>query len=144
MGHYCWVCRRARANETFSGKGHKRHICRECARLPREERERIQAIRDIEGFLRQRNISAKNLARLRSLCNSADDKIRQTATLVLEVARVKPHRRGRRAYLAGHRPDLLSQLARLGLLDEYTDVSGCVSEADEGASVEFCDDELSF
>jgi len=29
-GHYCWVCRRIRPNEKFSGKGHAKHICREC------------------------------------------------------------------------------------------------------------------
>ena len=29
-GHYCWACGCRRANEKFSGKGHARHICREC------------------------------------------------------------------------------------------------------------------
>lgn len=32
QGHYCYVCRRYRANEKFSGKGHARHICKDCAR----------------------------------------------------------------------------------------------------------------
>jgi len=40
LGHYCWVCGRCRANEKFSGKGHARHICKDCARLPREDRDR--------------------------------------------------------------------------------------------------------
>jgi ribosome-binding protein aMBF1 (putative translation factor) len=31
-GHYCHVCGRYRANEKFSGKGHARHICKDCAR----------------------------------------------------------------------------------------------------------------
>ncbi len=39
MGHYCKICGRVRPNEKFSGKGHKNHICKECARLPREQRE---------------------------------------------------------------------------------------------------------
>jgi hypothetical protein len=30
--HYCHVCGRYRANEKFSGKGHARHICKDCAR----------------------------------------------------------------------------------------------------------------
>lgn len=34
-GHYCWVCRRIRANERFSGKGHSRHICRDCELMKR-------------------------------------------------------------------------------------------------------------
>ena len=32
MGHYCRVCGRVRANEKFSGKGHSKHICRDCAK----------------------------------------------------------------------------------------------------------------
>lgn len=32
QGHYCRVCGRYRANEKFSGKGHARHICKDCAR----------------------------------------------------------------------------------------------------------------
>lgn len=32
-GHYCWVCERCRPNEKFSGKGHRRHVCKDCAKL---------------------------------------------------------------------------------------------------------------
>lgn len=32
IGHYCKVCGRYRANEKFSGKGHRQHICKECHR----------------------------------------------------------------------------------------------------------------
>lgn len=32
QGHYCRICGRYRANEKFSGKGHARHICKDCAR----------------------------------------------------------------------------------------------------------------
>jgi hypothetical protein len=35
QGHYCHVCERYRANEKFSGKGHARHICQDCARAQR-------------------------------------------------------------------------------------------------------------
>lgn len=31
MGHYCRICGRTRANEKFSGKGHKRHVCKDCS-----------------------------------------------------------------------------------------------------------------
>ena len=31
-GHYCHVCGRHRANEKFSGKGHAKHICKDCDR----------------------------------------------------------------------------------------------------------------
>jgi ribosome-binding protein aMBF1 (putative translation factor) len=32
MGHYCRICGRLRANEKFSGKSHKNHVCRDCSR----------------------------------------------------------------------------------------------------------------
>lgn len=47
-GHYCWCCGRTRPNEQFSGKGHKRHLCRDCAQLGGEELEYRQALRDME------------------------------------------------------------------------------------------------
>lgn len=42
MGHYCRICGRERANEKFSGKGHKIHVCKDCMRLPKEERQAIE------------------------------------------------------------------------------------------------------
>lgn len=51
-GHYCWCCQRRRPNERFSGRNHGRHFCRECARLPAEEREYRQGERDIDRLLR--------------------------------------------------------------------------------------------
>ena len=37
-GHYCWVCGRIRANERFSGRGHRDHVCKDCAVLRRRMR----------------------------------------------------------------------------------------------------------
>ena len=34
QGHYCRICGEYKANEKFSGKGHARHICKECQSLP--------------------------------------------------------------------------------------------------------------
>jgi hypothetical protein len=50
-GRFCWCCRRMRPNERFSGRNHARHLCRECAHLPAEEREYRQGERDIERLL---------------------------------------------------------------------------------------------
>jgi hypothetical protein len=50
-GHFCWCCGRRRPNERFSGRNHGRHLCRECARLPHEEREYRQGERDIDRLL---------------------------------------------------------------------------------------------
>lgn len=50
-GRFCWCCRRRRPNERFSGGNHPRHLCRECAHLPAEEREYRQGESDIERLL---------------------------------------------------------------------------------------------
>ena len=31
MGHYCKICGKTQANEKFSGKGHKNHLCQDCS-----------------------------------------------------------------------------------------------------------------
>ena len=67
MGHFCRICGRTRANEEFSGRGHRDHICKDCQRMPREKRDGIERLDELWGFLDQRNISAKNVARLKTL-----------------------------------------------------------------------------
>ena len=37
MGHYCRNCGRTRANEKFSGKGHKNHTCKDCSRKSKQQ-----------------------------------------------------------------------------------------------------------
>ena len=48
QGHYCWVCGEYKSNESFSGRGHARHICRACSRLSTEERQKMKRERDFE------------------------------------------------------------------------------------------------
>ena len=119
LGHHCWVCGRTRANEKFSGKGHARHICRDCQRLPREERDKVRSLLEIEGFLEQQNISAKNVARLKRLARSPDEEVRRKAGLVLEVSHLAPGKRRRHSTLAKRQPDLLSRLVEQGLIFGY-------------------------
>jgi hypothetical protein len=52
-GHYCWSCDRRRPNEKFSGKGHARHVCRDCLKLGAEELSRRQDERN-----RRRRVTA--------------------------------------------------------------------------------------
>lgn len=116
MGHYCWVCERVKANEKFSGKGHKHHICKQCAERPLEERQRTQALRNIHDFLFQSNISDKNITYLKRWSRSKDEKVCGYAKLVLAVACVKPHKRNRFKFLARNHPQLLTNLRNAGLL----------------------------
>jgi hypothetical protein len=50
-GHYCWACQRDRANERFSGPGHARHLCRDCAKLGPAELAYRQALHDLHRCL---------------------------------------------------------------------------------------------
>lgn len=55
-GHYCWSCDRIRANEKLSGKGHAKHLCKDCARLGKDELAYRQAIRNLNRLLVGGNI----------------------------------------------------------------------------------------
>ena len=33
QGHYCKMCGEYKSNESFSGKGHRLHICKKCISL---------------------------------------------------------------------------------------------------------------
>lgn len=122
-GWYCWVCDRCRANVKFSAKGRRRHVCSDCAKLPRETRDLIRAEKDISGFLEQRNISERNIARLRELTNCTDELTRLRAAAVLEVALLHPRRRKRISFLLRNHRELAVRLRELSLMwvDLYED-----------------------
>ncbi|WP_407270516.1 hypothetical protein [Radiobacillus sp. PE A8.2] len=50
-GHFCKVCGRTRANEKFSGKGHRLHICKDCKRTGKKayQSSNLTAAYDQEG-----------------------------------------------------------------------------------------------
>lgn len=118
MGHYCRICGRTRPNEKFSGKGHRIHVCKECARKPKEERDVIEQKEEIFNYLNQSHISKKNVSRLKVLASSSNSnaKIAEFASIALEVARVKPYKKRRLKVLAKERRDLLQQLEETGLI----------------------------
>jgi len=67
MGHWCRICGETKANEKFSGKGHKNHICKQCALKPKEKIDEVDQTDEIFGFLKQSHISSKNIGRLKRL-----------------------------------------------------------------------------
>jgi hypothetical protein len=121
-GHLCRICGRRLANERFSGKGHVEHVCRDCADLPKDERQRIEAEDEIRGFLAQSHISQKNLRRLASLAGSADPETARLAALVAEIARVTPYRRRRFKRLCREHRPLFLALAASGLVPCWDDL----------------------
>jgi uncharacterized protein (DUF4415 family) len=97
-------------------KGRQIHVCKECARMPKEEREAIEQEEEIFHYLRQSHISDKNVARLKELAGSSNERIAEHAALVLEIARIKPYKRKRLKVLARTRRDLLDKLEDTGLI----------------------------
>jgi len=116
MGHYCRICGSTKPNEKFSGKGHRNHVCKECAKMPKEERDAIEQEVEIFGFLSQSNISKKNISRLNTLASSPNEHISNLSDIVIEVAKVKPHKKRRLKVLARERRDLLHKLRETGLI----------------------------
>ncbi len=116
MGHYCRICGRSRPNEQFSGRGHRIYVCKKCQRRPREERDRIERLDELHGFLHQSVISAKNGVRLKALAAHEDSQVAELAALILEIARVLPGERNRWLKLAQrHRPLFDRAVAFLGV-----------------------------
>lgn len=120
-GHYCRICHSQRPNEAFSGKGHRNHICKKCACLPKEQRELIGCEDEIFNFLHQSHISENNISRLRILAASTNERISGLAQIVLEVAEFKPYKKRRLKELAQKRPYLLQKLQDSGLILAYGD-----------------------
>jgi len=116
MGHFCKGCGRTRPNEAFSGKGHRDHLCKECAHMPIDTRNEIERSDEIFGFLNQSHISDRNVARLRELASSTNPRIAQRAGIALEVALVKPYKRSRLQFLSSKRKDLLEKLRETGMI----------------------------
>ena len=88
-------------------------------RMPRLDRVTIEEQIELSGFLRQSNISRKNVKRLRELTESPDQETAALAELILEISRVKPHKKRRLKFLARNRPDLLRTLEETGLIEEH-------------------------
>ena len=116
VGHFCRICGRSRPNEKFSGGGHKTHVCKDCARLPKERRDAIEQQDEIYGFLKQSHISARNLVRLEELAESSVPETAEGARLVIEVAKVSPYKKRRSKVLAKECPTLLRRLEETGLI----------------------------
>jgi len=122
MGHYCRICGRSRPNEQFSGRGHRIHVCKKCQRLPREQRDRIERFDELHGFLHQSVISAKNVARLKTLTGHEDHQVAEFAALILEIARVVPGKRNRWLKLARRHRSLFDRTVALFDVECFEDL----------------------
>jgi hypothetical protein len=117
MGRYCILCHCIRPNEAFGGgRSERARICRRCRQIPSTQRQAMLHEGEIQGFLEQSRISAKNVARLRTLAQSENGRIADLAAVALEVALLRPGRRSRLTYLARERRDLIGRMEAAGLI----------------------------
>jgi hypothetical protein len=106
-------------NEKFSGRGHKSYICKECASMPKEKIGEIDLEEEIFGYMSQSHISAKNVVRLKIISQSPNTHIGNLASIVLEVAAAKPHKRNRIKFLVKSHKELLEKLDKTGLIHAH-------------------------
>jgi hypothetical protein len=66
-------------------EGHRNHICKECSKKPKEETNAIDQEDEIFGYLKQSNISRKNIARLEKLKASKNERISELASIAFDV-----------------------------------------------------------
>lgn len=124
MGHYCRICGRSRANEKSSGRGHRQHVCKDCRKMPREKRRRIECLDELHDFLHQSNISAKNLKRLKELGKQADPEVAILAALILDIAHVQPRKRHRWLNLARRHRHLFTRAIEMLGIEFFEDLLG--------------------
>lgn len=121
MSRFCRICGRERPNERFGGKGLRAVICSTCRQRPKHEKTRILATEEVNGFLDQTNISAKNIRRLEELKSIEDEAFQLLRGLVLEIALKQPHKRRRWKLLRQNHTDLYDRLVDFGLVDHPPD-----------------------
>lgn len=96
------------ADKRFSASGRRAHICKACEKLPGDQRAQRQALDELADLVKQSNLSATNIMRLRVLAKSKDEALRAQAQVLLEVGLVHPHRSRRVEWLRDKMPDLLA------------------------------------
>jgi hypothetical protein len=90
-GCYCWSCGRRRANERFSGRGRRQHLCNDCKRLGKEELAFRQYERNIDRLLTWDGmIRRKCRTAFQRYLTHPDQRVREYA------ARVEQHNEERR------------------------------------------------
>ena len=137
MGHYCRICGRKRANEKFSGKGHRVHVCKDCGKLPLAQREKIETEDEVAGFLRQSRVSQKNRARLAELSGHADAGIRHLAGLVLRAAGISEGKRKRWGKVLALAPSLYRECLDKDLVDYPVDFESRPDDSNGSVEIPF-------
>ena len=119
MGNWCWVCNSVLPNEKFSGKGHHRHVCKSCAKLPKDELQRISDEKFLHTILNQKVISIKNINMIKKILVKYSGKMREQAEAILQVTEVRPYKKKRMGFLYYNHRELFDRCVGLGLIEDY-------------------------
>lgn len=84
--------------------------------MPKEGRNAIELEQELFGYMAQSHISEKNISRLKEISQHSNPHISNLASVVLEVAEVKPYKRKRLAFLAREHRELLDKVEETGLI----------------------------
>lgn len=88
-GHYCRICGEYKANEKFTGKGHARHICKECQSLPDEVKADMVRCNDVMRLFGKYPFSKKDWELLEKYSKRyADKESGQLAQSILDDRRM--------------------------------------------------------
>ena len=98
--------------------------------MPRDQRDRIECLDELRGYLQQSHLSEKNANRLKTLSSHADPEVQRLSQLLGEIAQVHPYKRRRWRNLARDHPEFRRAIGVLGIeffeevLLDYGDTRG--------------------
>lgn len=78
-GHYCKICDQRKSNESFSGKGHANHICKECAKLSPTEQSESVTINRLMNIPFHRRLTDSELIWLKNRTKDNRETVREMA-----------------------------------------------------------------
>ena len=125
-GHFCWVCGRRRSNERFSGRGHARHLCRDCSKLGADELAYRQALRNLERCMTWESlIPRKRRKSFEQFLDHKDPRIRARAAKMLEEDRAeRAYQRSMRELDEAQSEEELSDIECDEVIEEGNEGSG--------------------
>lgn len=115
MEYICRICGQPKPESAFTEKSHSLHTCKKCNILPNLRTEERNQLDEIFKIFTLTRIAKKDTIRLETLVASKDPKVSLHATLVLEVAQLRPYKKGRHTFLQKNHPDLAEKIEEAGL-----------------------------
>lgn len=116
MEYICRICGKLKRKSSFTEKAFANHTCKDCKVLHHLKTEDHDQLDEIFDLFTQSRISKNDTDRLKILSNSKHPKVSLQATLVLEVAQIRPYKRGRQLFLEQNHPELTTKLEEAGFI----------------------------